>query len=166
MAISGKVAVTAKAGLTHDAGIRDRILSTKTKADPIFNKDKKFNRNSNDTCTGCGKKGRELNNFGTVFIEGVPNTCTVLTENPNKQQNQQMLSKCSTSTKKCFSIQIFIQGQEKVGLVDSGSSVSLISVELLKAIGDTKRIDPYSKTSVKILGIVELLVQIKPKQPK
>ena len=61
----------------------------------------------------------------------------------------------------------------KVGLVDSGSSVSLISVELLKAIGDTKRIDPCNNrvlaannTSVKILGKVELLVQMKPKQPE
>ena len=49
----------------------------------------------------------------------------------------------------------------KVGLVDSGSSVSLISAELLKAIGDTKRVDPYNNrvlasnnTSVKILGKV------------
>ena len=37
----------------------------------------------------------ELNNVGTVFIAGVPNTKngSVLTVNPNKQQNQQMLSK-------------------------------------------------------------------------
>ena len=66
----------------------------------------------------------------------------------------------------------------KVGLVDSGSSVSLIRVELLKAIGDTKRIDPYNNRvlaannrvlaarSVNILEKVELLVQMKPKQPK
>ena len=47
----------------------------------------------------------------------------------------------------------------KMGLVNSGSSVSLISVELLKAIADTKRIDSYNNrvldannTSVKILG--------------
>ena len=49
---------------------------------------------------------------------------------------------CSTSTTKCFTIQILIQGQMKVGLVDGGSSVSLISVDAFKAIGDTKRIDP------------------------
>ena len=61
----------------------------------------------------------------------------------------------------------------KVGLIDSGSSVSLISVDLLKAIGDTKRIDPYSNRvlaanniSFKTLGKVEPLVQMKPKQPK
>ena len=61
----------------------------------------------------------------------------------------------------------------KVGLVDSGSKVSLIRVELLKTIGDTKRIDSYNNrvlaannTSVKILGRVELLVQMKPKQPE
>ena len=55
----------------------------------------------------------------------------------------------------------------------SGSSLFLISVELLKAIGDTKRIDPYNNrvltaniTSVKILGKVELLVQMKPKKPE
>ena len=46
-----------------------------------------------------------------------------------------------------------------MGLVDSGSSVSLISVELLKAMGDTKRLEPYNNrdlaannTSVKFLG--------------
>ena len=61
----------------------------------------------------------------------------------------------------------------KVGLVDSGSSVFLSSVDLLKAIGDTKQIDPYSNRvlaanniSVKTLGKVELLFQMKPKQPK
>ena len=61
----------------------------------------------------------------------------------------------------------------KVGLVDSGSSVSFISVELLKAIGDTRRIDPYNNKSlaannisVKILGKVEISVQMKPKQPE
>ena len=61
----------------------------------------------------------------------------------------------------------------KVGPVDSGSSVSLISVGLLKAMGDTKRIDPYNNrvlaannTLMKISGKVEHLVQMKPKQPK
>ena len=60
-----------------------------------------------------------------------------------------------------------------MGLVDSGSSVSLISAELLKAIGDTKRADPYNNrvlasnhTSVKILGKIVFLAQMKPKQPK
>ena len=35
MAISGKVVVTAKTELTNNAVIRDRIITTKTKVDPI-----------------------------------------------------------------------------------------------------------------------------------
>ena len=59
------------------------------------------------------------------------------------------------------------------GLVDSGNGVYLISAELLKPIGDTKRIESYNNrvlaannTSVKILGKVELLDQMKSKKPE
>ena len=36
MEIPGKVVVSANAGLTHDAGIRNKIISTETKVDTIF----------------------------------------------------------------------------------------------------------------------------------
>ena len=61
---------------------------------------------------------------------------------------------------------------KSVQLAQQNALVSLISVELLKALGETKRIDPYknrvlaaNNTSVKILGKNELLVLMKPEQP-
>ena len=140
------------------------------------NKDKNFNGNSNDTYTGCGQKGHRIKQCRNCFCCGSSQHLERYCPNRKTKQTTEsanVIKVCSTSTTKCFSIQILIKGQIKVGLVDSGSSVSLISVELLKAIGDTKRIDPYNNrvlaannTSVKILGKVKLLVQVKPKQPE
>ena len=77
---SGKTAVTAKAGLTHDAGIRDRITSTKTNADPKTEKldsptiMKTVTETSTIHVLDADKQGIELNSFGTVFIPGVSST--------------------------------------------------------------------------------------------
>ena len=140
------------------------------------NKDKNFKRSFTDTCTGCGQKGHRIKQCRNCFHCGSSQHTKRYCPNRKPKQTTQLanvIKVCSTSTTKCFTIQILIQGQMKVGLVDSDCSVSLISVELLKAIGDTKLIDPYNNrvlaannTSVKILGKVELLVQMKPKQPE
>ena len=122
--------------------------------------DKNFNRNSNDTCTGCGQQELRIKQYRNCFHCG--SSQHIKRHFPNRKTKQttesaNVIKVCSTGTIKCFNIQIPVQGQMKLGQVDSGSSVILISVELLKAIGDTKRIDPYknrvlaaNNTSVKI----------------
>ena len=140
------------------------------------NNDKNFNRNFTNSRTRCRQKGHRIKQCRNCFHCGSSQHIKRYCPNRKPKQTTEsanVIKVCSTSTTKCFTIQILVQGQMKVGLVDSGSSVSLISVELLKAIGDIKRIDPYNNrvlaannTSVKILGKVELLVQMKPKQPK
>ena len=153
---------------------RSNLLDNEKSGFP--NNDKNFNRNFKDSCTGGGQKGHKIKQCRNCFHCGCSQHIKRYCPNRKPKQTTEsanVIKVCSTSTTKCFTIQILIQGQMKVGLVDSGSSVSLISVELLKAIVDTKRIDAYNNrvlaannTSVKILGKVELLVQMKPKQPE
>ena len=146
--------------------IQDRPNLLENGKSGVPNNDKNFNRNFTDTCTGCGQKGHRIKQCRNCFHCGSSQRMKRYCPNRKPKQTTEsgnVIKVCSTSTTKCFTIQILRQGQMKMGLVDSGSSVSLISVELLKAIGDTKRIDPYNNrvlaannTSVKILGKVEL----------
>ena len=135
-----------------------------------------FNRNFNDTCTGSGQKRHRIKQCRNCFYCGSSQHIKRYCPNRKPKQTTEsanVIRVFSTSTTKRFSIQTLIPGQMKVGLVDSGISVSLIGVELLQAVGDTKRIDPNNNrvvatnnTLVKILGKVELLVQMKHKQPE
>ena len=69
-----------------------------------------------------------------------------------------------------FNAEILIHGNKCVGLIDSGSSVSLVSQDTCDRLGKPGKLEKYDKrviaannSAVQIVGKVKLFVQFKPK---
>ena len=80
---------------------------------------------------------------------------------------------CSTKTIKCLNAEIILHGNRCVGLIDSGSSISLLSWSTYEKLGKpgivqtyTKRLLTAHKSAVKIIGRRKLLVQLQPRLPE
>ena len=88
-------------------------------------------------------------------------------------ENCNIIRVCSTNTIKCLNAEIILHGKRSVGLIDSGSSVSLLSWSTYEKLGKpgivqtyTKRVIKANNSAVKIIGRVTLLLQLQPRLPE
>ena len=88
-------------------------------------------------------------------------------------ENCNVIRVCSTNTIKCLNEEIILHGNRWVGLIDSGSSISLLSWSTYEKLGKpgivqtyTKRVLTANNSAVKIIGRVTLLVQLQPRLPE
>ena len=85
-------------------------------------------------------------------------------------ENCNVIRVCSTNTIKCLNAEIILHGNRCVGLIDSGSSISLLGWSTYQKLGKpgfvqtyTKRLLTANNSAVKITGRVKLLVQLQPR---
>ena len=88
-------------------------------------------------------------------------------------ENCNVIRVCSTNTIKCLNAEIILHGNRCVGLIDSGSRISLLSWSTYEKLGKpgivqtyTKRVLTANNSAVKIIGRVTLLVQLQPRLPE
>ena len=85
-------------------------------------------------------------------------------------ENSNVIRVCSTNTIKCLNAEIILHGNRCVRLIDSGSSISILSWSTYEKLGKpgivqtyTKRVLTANNSAVKIIGRVTLLVQLQPR---
>ena len=88
-------------------------------------------------------------------------------------QNCNVISVCSTKTIKCLNAEFILHGNRCVGLIDTGSSISLLSWSTYEKLGKTGIVQTYTKrvltannSAVKIIGRVKLLLQLQTRLPE
>ena len=88
-------------------------------------------------------------------------------------ENCNVIRVCSTNTIKCLNPDLILHGNRCVGLIDSGSSIPLLSWSTYKKLGKPRIVQTYTKrvltannSAVKTIGRVTLLVQLQPRLPE
>ena len=122
-------------------------------------------------CRACGQEGHPAKYCKNCFFCGssqhLKKDCP---QRKKKDEKFNLIKICSANAYKCFNTELIIHGHKCIGLVDSGSSVSLISQGTYERLGKPGKLEAYNKrvlaannSSVQIMGKVNLFVQFKPK---
>ena len=166
-------------GQQQDRGFNDqRRFSTPRPShrDRSFGRKEPSRRNEGQAfkCRACGEEGHLLRNCRNCFLCG---SSQHLKRNcPFKKKttvNCNVIRVCSANTIKCLKAEIILHGNRCVGLIDSGSSISLLSWTTYEKLGKpgivqtyTNRVLTANNSAVEIIGSVTRLVQLQPRLPE
>ena len=119
----------------------------------------------------CGQEGHPAKYCRNCFFCGISQHLKKdCPQRKKKDEKFNLIKICSANAYKCFNTELIIHGHKCIGLVDSGSSVSLISQGTYERLGKPGKLEAYNKrvlaannSSVQIVGKVNLFVQFKPR---
>ena len=166
-------------GQQQDRGFNDRRrfpTPGPSHRDRSFGREEASRRNDRQCfkCGACGQEGHLSMNCQNCFLCG---SSQHLKRNcPFKKkttENCNVIRVCSTNTIKFLNAEIILHGNRCVGLIDSGSSISLLSWSTYEKLGKpgivqtyTKRVLTANNSAVNLIGRVTLLVQLQPRLPE
>ena len=128
----------------------------------------RWNDRQGSKCRACGQEGHLSRNCRNCFLCG--SSQHLKRNRPFKKKITEkcnVIRVCSTNTIKCLNSEIILHGKRCVGLIDSGSSISLLSWSTYEKLGKPRIVQTYTKrvltannSAVKIIGRVTLLLQL------
>ena len=161
-------------GQQKDRGFNDRRrfpTHGPSHRDRSFGREEPSRRNDRQSfkCKDCGQEGHLSRNCRNCFLCGSSQHL----KKKETTKNCNVIRVCSTKTIKCLNAEIILHGNRCVGLIDSGSSISLLSLSTYENLGKpglvqtyTKRVLTANNSAVNIIGRVTLLVQLQPRLPE